>query len=836
MPASEFRAHRQEASQPGRYAHLRDVKSGDLDYSISFILKLPEVHQSEIEFLLVVSDAHDYPDNHTFLVSASSQEITDEVATIIEICQEPQRFSGISIDDSLMAIDGLSFAASKSPSHAETCSASGGEIPGFEISNESDDSVDFDDGYEWEPYPQATSLLREMRNHDLHTASTRGFRVGYLEDTKGEMIVSVSCQISKLDISNDALQAWGVERSENLVLFIRYPRSYQTLQQIFQTREISLSGIEMRIPRSGNDLLSSDPDRQPGLRDLFISYSLHHVLNKRFISIAKLRSDFNLSWTGAELFSYEMQGKTIDDAGLEEKHWAQDEWSTPVPYLMECDHFADAGGKVEDLSLPLLAMQYTLRHFVRCPEFCLVCHCKTGDGFESLKPYVCSRPLCLFQYLELGLGASIECEVRSKPMVVDLLVSLAYASAASGQLDTFPDGLRLKVPLKNRYAFDQTGKMQIIDFTSRALLDPVNMVLSGSNLENLHSEDWIMICDAEPANPTVTWHCQVTRVPLKNEVVLSYPVKITNEVTSLSPTTTQGSVLPPSNTTKHHIKFSRYHHDFEELSHQDKRSSIKLLLDTLPSIDIIADLLSESSTRGLRSCLKGRVSPAAFDLLRWIIASNRSYIVHETEKSAHIHEQMSKHLRFRFIQGAPDREHRFLKAVQTHADNIEPSTISAWHGSPLHNWHGILREGLHFRKITHGRSSGNGVYLSPNFSESLSFSQRGAGGKNWPQSVLDIQYVISLNEIINCPDNFVCRAPHYVVQFIDWIQPRYLLVKIPTSHPKSPRKGKRPTSNPRTEEDIVTDRVSKKARKYSAGQLDSIWNSLDAEDGGPLLL
>jgi ubiquitin-conjugating enzyme E2 Q len=812
-----------------------------------------------------------------------------------------------------MAIDGLSFAASKSPSHAETCSASGGEMPGFEISNESDDSVDFDDGYEWEPYPQATSLLREMRNHDLHTASTRGFRVGYIEDTKGEMIVSVSCQISKLDISNDALQAWGVERSENLVLLIRYPRSYQTLQQIFQTREISLSGIEMRVglcehhftspqiardlfkggqmPRSGNDLLTSDPDRQPGLRDLFISYSLHHVLNKRFISIAKLRSDFNLSWTGAELFCYEMQGKTIDDAGPEEKHWAQDGWSTPVPYLMECDHFADAGGKVEELSLPLLAMQYTLRHFVRCPEFCLVCHCKTGDGFESLKPYVCSRPLCLFQYLELGLGASIECEVRSKPMVVDLLVSLAYASAASGQLDTFPDGLRLKVPLKNRYAFDQTGKMQSIDFTSRALLDPVNMVLSGSNLENLHSEDWIMICDAEPANPTVTWHCQVTRVPLKNEVVLSYPVKITNQVTSLSPTTTQGSVLPPSNITKHHIKFSRYHHDFEELSHQDKRSSIKLLLDTLPRIDIIANLLSESSTRGLRSCLKGRVSPAAFDLLRWIIASNRSYIVHETEKSAHIHEQMSKHLRFRFIQGAPDREHRFLKAVQTHADNIEPSTICAWHGSPLHNWHGILREGLHFRKITHGRSSGDGVYLSPNFSESLSFSQRGAGGKNWPQSVLDIQYVISLNEIINCPDNFVCRAPHYVVQFIDWIQPRYLLVKIPTSNPKSPRKGKRPTSNPQTgmtdltktdnnnneqsptkakietagevlreissnpavalspdyllservdtkqaEEGIVTDRVSKKARKYSSGQLDLIWNSLDAEDGGSLLL
>lgn len=55
MPASEFRAHRREASEPGRYAHLRDVKSADLDYSISFILDIPGDKQFEIEFLLVVS-------------------------------------------------------------------------------------------------------------------------------------------------------------------------------------------------------------------------------------------------------------------------------------------------------------------------------------------------------------------------------------------------------------------------------------------------------------------------------------------------------------------------------------------------------------------------------------------------------------------------------------------------------------------------------------------------------------------------------------------------------------------------------------------------------------
>ncbi|CAI7663501.1 unnamed protein product [Penicillium pancosmium] len=921
MPASEFRAHRQEASQPGRYAHLRDVKSGDLDYSISFILNLPGDRKSEIEFLLVVSggsDAHDYPDSHSFLASVSSHETTDQVTTLIRECQEPCRFSRLSIHDALMAIDNLMSPASQSTSHGEFDSTSEEDTPESEDSNEFDDSSDFGDGYEWESCPQSASLLHELRNRDLQTASAHGFQVGYIEDTTNISIVSVSCQIAQLDISNDALQAWGIDRSENLILLIRYPRAYQSLQEILKTREILLSSIEIRVglcehsftsphvardifkgdnmPRNEKDL-SSDLDMQPGLRDLFISYSLHHVLNERFLAIVKLRRDFNLPWTGAELFCHEMQGKTIDAAGPEERYWAVDEWSTPVPHLMESDHFADSGMKVELMSLPLLAMQYTLRHFVRCPQFCLVCHCKTGDGFESLKPYVCSRGLCLFQYLEIGLGASIECEIRSKPMVVDLLVSLAYASAVSGHLESFPDGLRLKVPLMNSYAFNQTRVIENTDLTTRVLLDPATMILSGSDVEKLDSGDWIMIRDAEPAQPTVTWHCQVTRIPLKEgEFVLSDPVKITNQITSPRPTAPQSWLPPYSNVTKHHVRFSRYDQDFEALSTQDKRGAIKLLLDTLPSISQLSNLLGESSIRGLRSCLDGKVSPAAFDLLRWIVASNRSYIVHETEKSAHHHEQMTKHVRFRFIQGAPDREQRFLKAVQTHARNIQPSTISAWHGSPLHNWHGILREGLHFRKILHGRASGNGVYLSNNFATSLAFSTRAMGSRNWPQSVLDMQYVISLNEIVNCPDKFVCKMPHYVVQFIDWIQPRYLLVggKVSPSQsvtpfgvspPQGPR-AKRPISKssfigltdddddgpsqakanieifeeaPQSiasnaeansssnfllstkvaeqvdEEGEMSDRVTKKARKYSTGQLDAIWNSLDYEDGGLLL-
>lgn len=727
------------------------------------------------------------------------------------------------------------------------------DTPDSDGLDEFGDSFDFDDGYGWESCPRSASLLQEIRNRDLQIASAHGFQVGYIDDTINKSIVSVSCRIAQLDILSDALQAWGIDRSENLILLIRYPRSYQSLEQIFEAREISLSGIEIRVglceysftsPQVARDIFESgkmlrndqdsysDLDREPKLRDLFISYSLHHLLNKRFLAIAKLRRDFNLSWTGAELFFHEMQGKTIDAAGPHEKYWAVDEWSTPVPQFMKSDHFAEAGMKVEHMSLPLLAMQYTLRHFVRCPEFCLVCHCKTSNGFESLKPYVCFRGICLFQYLELGLGASIECEVRSKPMVVDLLVSLTYASAVSDHLESFPDGLRLKVPLKHSFNYDETGVDQHTNHMARAVLNPVNMVLSGSSVEEIESGDWIMIRDAEPLKPSITWHCQATRVPLKaDQVILSDPIKICNHITLPPRTATQSQVPPHSHVAKQHVKFSRYDQVFEDLSVSNKRSAIRLLLETLPSINTIADILGESSTRGLRSCLEGKVSPAAFDLLRWIIASNRSYIVHETEKSTHHCQQMKSHVRFRFIQGAPDREQRFLRAVQTHAKDIQPSIISAWHGSPIHNWHSILREGLHFRKISNGRANGNGVYLSPNFEVSLGFSTGAVAGRNWPQSLLDMQYVISLNEIVNCPEEFVCKSPHYVVQFIDWIQPRYLLIggKNPASH-LLPSVAAFPPGKPKAKDSKAKGRKSKVSKGKKPAAKTGTTNLADGDD------
>jgi ubiquitin-conjugating enzyme E2 Q len=46
-----------------------------------------------------------------------------------------------------------------------------------------------------------------------------------------------------------------------------------------------------------------------------------------------------------------------------------------------------------------------------------------------------------------------------------------------------------------------------------------------------------------------------------------------------------------------------------------------------------------------------------------------------------------------------------------------------------------------------------------------------------------------LNEIVNAPDAYTCKTPHLVVQYIDWIQCRYLFVRAGSSLQSEVRAG-----------------------------------------------
>jgi ubiquitin-conjugating enzyme E2 Q len=183
-------------------------------------------------------------------------------------------------------------------------------------------------------------------------------------------------------------------------------------------------------------------------------------------------------------------------------------------------------------------------------------------------------------------------------------------------------------------------------------------------------------------------------------------------------------------------------------------------------------------------------------------ASDSSTSVASTEERV---SGMDNWMQFRFAQGAPDKEQRFIDCVKEVAARTGKShpTLFAWHGSPLANWHSIVRQGLNYNETLHGRAYGQGVYMSAHCTTSISYSNTYAGGygsyntnsnSTWPNSRLRVSCALSLNEVVNAPDEFTSKSPHYVVDKIDWIQTRYLFLKVdPRVHGNSVSSDSKPS-------------------------------------------
>lgn len=263
-------------------------------------------------------------------------------------------------------------------------------------------------------------------------------------------LVSISIRVAKLGLSDEAIQAWDLQKEHYIILLIKYNSYYKTCDAIISEAP-GTHGIEFRVGVSKSrkptvtqamaafsgrgsakteDGISSVSDKARFTK-LFISGSLNEFMNEQFTSLLKIRRRMGLSWDGAKRFFHDSQGRlasTIEAAELDVLSKQTDvlndcdtEMTLPpeeLPSLVTADHVRE--GQKEQLSLPLIAMQFLLRYLTRCTEFCLVCHDKTEDNFAALKPYVCSRPLCLYQ-------------VGIHPMT--LMTSAKFASTCHSALD-----------------------------------------------------------------------------------------------------------------------------------------------------------------------------------------------------------------------------------------------------------------------------------------------------------------------------------------------------------------------------------------------------------------
>ncbi|KAM5448542.1 putative E2 ubiquitin-conjugating enzyme [Microsporum audouinii] len=838
MPRKAFIRDLCRASTPGAFSRLVDIKPGGDDGTLSCSLVLSEDPKRLVDLEFMVTDISLYPDEHEFFIYTTSEDVPHYVTDVLG--QTQRGICRLDIPEMLSQLD-YTFQRNielkggvGDSSVVDDIFLYGENTMTSEIENAPPDLND--DEYQWSsasqpidtPITLSTKTGEEAEqeiedllyniSEDLKEVKLAGFRVGYVGN-KICPIVSVSCRISKLGISEDAMKAWHIQEEQYLICLIRYIGRYQSLEYLLlEDEQTGKSSVEFRIglcdmykPSLGSALdmfdqanpdvkVSMDPIMDREMIHSFISGPLNALLNERFIKILRYRHNFGQSWSGAEQFFNDYMGKPIGASDpisftYQEPDIPKEKAAT-FHHFLKSDHLMEKNGL--GASFPLITMQFTLRHFVRCTEFCLVCHCKTNDTFEAIKPYVCSKSLCLFQYMALGFGPSLEWEIITQPYVVDLLASFTYSSAYRSRIADPPTGLGILVPggiIDTKYhhlchATDDVSSNCQRKLRYEAMFDQSKLTMKFSGCfpdRRVCVGDWLVIIDEG-----CYLHCRVTDTSEWPSVNLSNPIKVLKHAAAKQVSTT-------SDIRK--VSVAWYEQNFDDLDRKFQHQMIVSLLDTLPTVVEMKEYLTENPRGSQRTLAqwKDKISKSALDILRWIVASNRSCIIQDdpdpigddTVSPPTNNDRVrgvAGYMQFRFAQGAPDKEERFSQAVMAAKERLQKphATLFAWHGSHLSNWHGILREGLHFKETLHGRAFGHGVYMSPHFDTSASYLNTAStwdslvgphsGTETWPSSKLGVISAISLNEVVNSPRDFVSTTPHLVVSQLDWIQTRYLFV------------------------------------------------------------
>lgn len=305
--------------------------------------------------------------------------------------------------------------------------------------------------------PETAAKVNRRIKEDLRAVRFAGFKIGILIGMKADSVhslLSLSTQVNKLGLSEEAMQAWDLEPQQYIVFLIRYSNGYKSFDTIIEDGATSLDitfriGVSNKYKPTIVEALAAfsetnketkksyngeatDPAQEikpvAGFSGMFISSSLNELLDKRFLSLLKIRNSVGVGWDGAKRYYNDKEGRMDYTAELPSEYYEESApHNSTLPDIVTADHLAD--NQVKHISFPLIAVQFALRYLTRCTEFCLVCHDKMKEDFEALKPYVCEKPLCLYQYMNLGFGPSVEHEILTQPWVVDLLVSFCYTSA-----------------------------------------------------------------------------------------------------------------------------------------------------------------------------------------------------------------------------------------------------------------------------------------------------------------------------------------------------------------------------------------------------------------------
>jgi poly [ADP-ribose] polymerase 6/8 len=149
--------------------------------------------------------------------------------------------------------------------------------------------------------------------------------------------------------------------------------------------------------------------------------------------------------------------------------------------------------------------------------------------------------------------------------------------------------------------------------------------------------------------------------------------------------------------------------------------------------------------------LAGMIGAPAFELLRWIILSNRSHLAALPEPLALPY----KCRQFLALLSEPEAEEVFQHLRTAHGSSL------LWHGSGLERWHSIVRRGLKNATGTslqaHGSAYGAGIYFATDPVISLQYAQ--PGHNKYAKSVFpESLSVLALCEVADVPEKGVTTS------------------------------------------------------------------------------
>ncbi|KAH0498571.1 hypothetical protein TgHK011_005822 [Trichoderma gracile] len=817
------------------------VRRGDSDGEVVFTWS-PNDEAPPLDIQILILDVDSYPKDSSVLIFTGSEHSSPDVSSLLE------RLSASLANRTIQAIIETTATKLFTKPEADANASETAIVDSSEDDEWEDQYEDYSDGFFEIPCDPSKSPITDSDGasasaarlkKELRIAHAAGISIGIFsrKSIRDAEFYSLSLRARKLGIPEHALEAWGLERCEYLVLLCRFPTSYLPISRVMDGHlddsklhfrfgkcskpkpNVDTARLAFAVPSDGAPESQDGPceeakDDDGSFIPLYVSNSINMLMNRQFVALLKLRRREGLSWDEALRRLHTDSGNdpappaASTDAGASKASEAPVS-ENAIPSLSH-DYALDDG---DNFSLPMVAMQFALRHLARCTKYCMVCHQRVEDGFEALKPYVCSSPLCNFQFLNLGMGASIEHEIVSNPYVVDILISFfAVALTVPKGLRNFPTGLNIKSIFpgnKTRQAVRIAAEVCFIDKTIRLgtglKMADINIKVGDRLMIVLNTSDTLavpVILDGNYERHV----CKVTKVEHELytfEVITTFtaPLKVLRS-SSEAETPTQLSA-PKKGWIK--VMLLRFDCEINYLNEAHRSVALAMILREIPSVLDMRSFLLKNPGQRLASW--SRLDKPALTLLQWIISSNRSlilqndavprlkpggqYLIGEADPNPNRVEGLPPQwMQFRFLQGTPERERIFTAEIATlsksEGDTAKFPTIFAWHGSPLHNWHSIIRTGLDFNQVINGRAFGHGVYMSNNFQVSLGYCQRAANVNNtapppatyWPNSVLRPSSAISICEVVNRCDQFVKTNPHYVVNQIEWIQCRYLFVCV----------------------------------------------------------